>query len=372
METGRGLKPVLRIPFGLLGALVLIVAAEAAVARCSRYLLPSHTLGYRFATAAVSEAAGNDVLCLGDSLVKFGVLPQVLAGRNTKVYNLACPAAHPPMTYFLLQRVLDSGARPAAILVDFKPTLAQPDPFEAIESLSEVLTRRECLDLLLTSKEPAAVGRLMAHRWIPSLNARKGIRAWGASLVLGRPRPSVHVKEPEWLANWQANRGAWVVDKNPNAGRTELFPDEGIAQLLGAWSCHPTSLTYIERFLDVADRAGVRVYWLVPPVAPRLQRQREQRGDDRRFTRFLQSLSERHPDLVVVDARRSGYPTSTFIDGSHLDVEGAYHYTLELAKVLQEHQRSDSPPRWVSVREYRARPVKRALADRRESPPLRE
>ena len=65
----------------------------------------------------------------GDSLAKLGVAPSLVEARSGRsVYNLAVCAGQAPSSYFLLRRVLDSGARPTAILVDFFPRLLQVPP----------------------------------------------------------------------------------------------------------------------------------------------------------------------------------------------------------------------------------------------------
>lgn len=357
----------IRAPLGLIGFLTLVGAIETGVQRYRLRLEPTVVSGYRFASEAVRETSECEVLCFGDSLVKFGVYPRALVGRDHRAYNLACPAARPPWTSILFQRALDAGARPSAVVVDFKPTLAQTDPLLDAGELSEVLTAGEILDLAVTARDPVGLARIGVHKLLPSFHARDGLRALASSTIGRRPRRRGHELIPLWRRNWEENLGAWVVDKNPDAGRPARFADETIANALGPWECHPLNAASIRRFLETASRAGIPVYWLVPPILPRLQAERDRRGDDARFSTFVRSIAADYTDLVVVDGRRSGYPASVFIDGSHLDFEGAHTFTVELAAILRAHRRLNSLPRLVTLPPFRSRIPTEALAARRRA-----
>src|SRR4029077_15768237 len=83
----------------------------------------------RAARAARREATRCEILFLGDSLLEFGAVPRVLEkclGRST--FNLAVAGVPPPGALFLLRRALHSGARPAAIVVDFKANIVSGNP----------------------------------------------------------------------------------------------------------------------------------------------------------------------------------------------------------------------------------------------------
>src|SRR5690349_5489229 len=79
------------VPAGLLGALGLVLAVESFVAGRPLRFLDVPSLSRRFsARAAEREAPGRELLLLGDSLVKVGLVPEVLAGRSGRsAYNLA-------------------------------------------------------------------------------------------------------------------------------------------------------------------------------------------------------------------------------------------------------------------------------------------
>src|SRR5690349_12466238 len=96
------------VPAGLLGTLGLLLLVESFVATHPLRFLDVIGLSRRFsAEAAVREAPGHDVLLLGDSLVKVGLVPEVVRGRSGRsAYNLAAVSAPAPATYFVLRKAL--------------------------------------------------------------------------------------------------------------------------------------------------------------------------------------------------------------------------------------------------------------------------
>src|SRR4051812_10632731 len=102
-----------RCPRGLLGMLLLVSAVEVHFATQSLRDTSDQALSWKeTAHHAVSEAKGPEILCFGDSLVKFGVLPKVVSSSTARTaYNLALLNGPPSASYFLLRRSLAAGAR---------------------------------------------------------------------------------------------------------------------------------------------------------------------------------------------------------------------------------------------------------------------
>ena len=88
--------------------------------------------------------------------------------------------------------------------------------------------------------------------------------------------------------------------------------------------CHPLNAIYLRRFLELAARRRIPVYWLVPPIHPRVEAVRDRLDLDARYTKMLRRATEQYPNLTVVDGRGASYPPRHFIDATHLDFEGAY------------------------------------------------
>ena len=92
----------------------LIVAVESAVSRRWRDLSDPVSLNWQFADrAARDDATGRDVLFLGDSLVKHGLVPSVFERESGLERRQPRRGPGPTLlTYFVLRRALESGPGP--------------------------------------------------------------------------------------------------------------------------------------------------------------------------------------------------------------------------------------------------------------------
>ena len=126
------------------GRSALVIAIEGLIGDKGDRLASYQGLGARFAAAGASnEAPGCGVLGLGDSVMKFGFDPaEVERGLGVKAYNLAVPGTPPPLTFTLLRRALDAGARPSAVVVCHL-TLAG-EPAANLAELAEVFSPFDC------------------------------------------------------------------------------------------------------------------------------------------------------------------------------------------------------------------------------------
>lgn len=315
--------------------LALVLVVEATVANLRDDLVRPLGESWRFAsTVAESQAPGSDILCFGDSLVKYGVLPKGIEARTgLRAYGLASSGGTAPLTYFLLRRALDAGARPRAIVVDFASLMASDDGPPALLNYPELATVRDSFDLAWASNDPEFFGASMVARLLPSSRYRFEIR--GSILAaLGGRSASERASVKSHRLIWARERGAQPTE--PVAAR----PPQPIPLLdllcPPAWSCPPRDESYVDRFLDLADSRGIAVYWLLPPLSPEVRDHRLARGSDAAYERFVRSVAARHPNTVVLDARHSGYDGSVFIDAAHLDRRGADILTADIASRLLE------------------------------------
>ena len=94
------------IPWGALGTVALLVVIEGLVVRHWIELTDPVSLSWRYsAMAAENEARECQVLCLGDSLVKHGLVPSVFqqtSGQRTA--NISAAQASTILTHSLLRR----------------------------------------------------------------------------------------------------------------------------------------------------------------------------------------------------------------------------------------------------------------------------
>jgi hypothetical protein len=350
------------VPRGLIGMLALVAAIEGSLARhamdFTRFYIHDWEAGGR---ASRRDAKGCGVLCLGDSLVKFGVAPALLEGRlGTKAYNLAVCSGQAPSSYFLLRRALAAGARPTALVVDFVPYLLAAEPRHNLRQWPELFSLPEAIDLGWTTRNARFVAELALGMLLPSVKDRAEIRGAVAAALRGESA-SRRGEVKACRRHWRLNRGAVSAHERPGYRGEVDTADAGYFPR--SWKCHPANEAYVRRLLDLASAHGIRVFWLLPPVAPQFQARCDEIGLEAGHERFVRDLRARYPGLTVVDGRRSGYGVAQFIDPLHLNRRGAACLSDDLAAILGDAPRDGATDRWITLPDYRDRPVGIALDD---------
>jgi hypothetical protein len=314
--------------------------------------------------AAYRDAVRSAALCFGDSVVKLGVAPTAIeAVTGRPAYNLATFGGPPALSFVLLRRALESGARPNAVIIALHSANLSISPRYYEQSWQRIATARECLDLALTARDPEFFGALVAGRLFPSIRSRFEIRAL-VRLELHGQKPVVRPDQDvvTHRRNWQANRGGAILPAHaPHAieadlANTYLFPT--------FWERNREESVYVHRFCALAAAHGIPVFCVLPPVAPAAQEARVRLGLDATYTQVVRSLLRRHREVVIVDARRSEYPDAAFADMVHLNSRGASVLSAELADLVTHHRdRASSRGRWIHLAPYHERPNGVALED---------
>lgn len=343
-------------PAGLLGLLVLVAGVERFIERHEASFTTHRVAAWKRSGGRVSEASRCAVVGFGDSLVKHGFVPAALEARaGRSAYNLAVPAGLSPGDYFLFHRLLRSGARPAAVLVDGEALSDRPT--DRVRVWPEIATLGECADLAWAERDAAFFGRMALAKALPSYRAHAEIRAGVMAALAGTA-----LDEPRSLAalwrNWNKNGGAHVL---PPFDLSKGDTRPGVLQAADyrppRWDCHPVNAAYVARFLDLADGHGVPVFWLLPPYHPEVEARRAGCDWYGRYVPFLHGLQARHPRLTVVDGRHAGYPPEALADMTHLSRTGAVAFSDAVAAVVRDRLASGaspSAPRWVEVPRYDA------------------
>src|SRR4051794_32154300 len=142
-------------PRGLLGMIGLVAVVEIFLARQPLVLRSPDSWTWNHSGREARRAArGCAVLAFGDSLMKCGIAPRVLEARlGRRVYNLAVGGGTAPASYFLLRQALDSGARPAAVLVDFPAETLPLEPERWTRLWPEFAGLRESWDLACSARD---------------------------------------------------------------------------------------------------------------------------------------------------------------------------------------------------------------------------
>jgi hypothetical protein len=332
------------IPLGLLGMLCLVALVESSIAGhaldFTRFYIHDWAFTGRAARTSVKDCG---ILCFGDSLVKFGVVPRVLEARldrRGRSYNLAVCNGQAASSYFLLRRALKAGARPSALVVDFAPHLLAAGPGHNLRQWPELMSLGEWLDLGWAARHGAFFAQVSLAGLLPSVKDRDEIR--GNIRAALRGESGSHRGEiPAYVAHWRRNRGANIYPQRPSyrgaidATNPAYFPR--------AWRCHPVNEAYLRRFLALADAGAIPVFWLLPPTAPQFQARRDALGLETGQEAFLHRLQHDFANLTIVDGRHAGYDIGLFIDQLHLGRQGAAALSAGLAEVLSLHLDLDRP-----------------------------
>jgi hypothetical protein len=351
--------------------LVLVAAAELFVSRNALTFMDTTEFDWMSSRRATRKLAAKcDILCFGDSMLKFGVVPRVLeATLGRKVYNLALLDGKPALAYTLFRRALAAGAKPSALIVDFAPEQLKQPPWHLLINAhwnALMASPREAWELASTYHNMSFFGRLVVAGVLPSFRCREQIRldfeagyqGWGApnreqNLLLHRNR--------------RTNSGNLLLAKKPEY-RGDV-PPQCVSDLLSIeFEILPENASFVHRLLRLAAEHRIAVFWLMPPNAPKVIARRDEVGLHAKYDAFARRLLARFPNLTVLDARHAGYRENVFVDPVHLDRDGAVALSSDIAEVLENALSHAQPvPRWVHLPDYRERPVAPELEDLEQS-----
>jgi hypothetical protein len=313
----------------------LILAIECWAGRNWLTFSDPVSLSWRFsAQAASTRARGCQILILGDSLAKHGLVPAVLeVPTGTRVLNISAARGPTLLSYFLLRRALDAGARPSAVVLNAKPAVLIGGPEYDARYWQELLTPRECWELFrLTGRAPfilsTCVGRLL-----PSFRARLEVRSKVMAALRGETDPLHAINRVLWR-NWTVNAGANVTAAD-SPYRGEIGSDVESRLHPSRFYVDRTNALAIERLLKLAATENIPVYWLLTPISPKLQALRDQSGAEARYEQFVRAMQGRYPHVVtVLDGRRAAYAPTLFVDETHLSGRGAAALSSSVAAAI--------------------------------------
>jgi hypothetical protein len=332
----------------------LVMAVERFEVRADYALASFHATNWRYASRKLNrEVRGAKVLCFGDSLVKHGVHPRVLEQTaGVKAYSLALNNGAVPASYFLFRRALERGTKPSVILIDAAEKVLSEGPRSPKRSYpwADLLSLRETAELSWAARDPDLFVRVHLDKALHSFKNRFVIRESIAKALLGE-ETWLRTYLPGFVRNWNLNAGAQT---NPKGNYKEgTYPPED-RQLPGTWECDPVNREFLERTFNLAARHGVAVFWLLPPYHPIAQACSRYTGEASRFLEFVREVQTRHPDVIVVDGRYSGYDRFVFFDEAHLDRDGSAAYSATLAGCVSRYLADPAAfPHWLKLPDYR-------------------
>jgi len=363
------------MPWGLIGMIGLMAGVERFVERGGMdFQDVGDWAGRAVVRAASRDAKRFDLLCFGDSQVKLGVIPRVIHERTgLTAYNLANSGGQAPASYFLLRRALDSGARPAAVIVNYQTTLLSHGPRCNQGKWSAQLNPGEAARLAYWARDPDFAARVTLGCLLPSVRCKDSVRANLLAALAGSPNDR---RYGNFLLfrNWTKNDGAHLFATDPTL---KDWTDVQIHILhrgfYREWTCHPANELAIDRFIELAAAHGIAVYWVLPPQLPRLEAALAGTDFEARHENFVRSRQARHPNLIVLDGRGRMKDLGGFYDAIHLSAEGANGFSRVLGNVIRAtvprgHGKPVLPAsRWIGLAECRPVALPAGLEDTRQS-----
>jgi len=350
--------------------LALVVGFEAYLSGHASDLTDLSATDWRITSGAVDrEARDAELLIFGDSLLKFGVIPDVLErGTGLKTFNLSVLGGQAASSYFLFRRAIEAGARPRAVVLDFQDLPgAVGHPARGLglrahlRNWPELVGVREGFELARSMRDAGLFAEVELRRLLPSYKARHEVRSSLWRIVRKGATPARYLANVQ-RRNWRLNRGTLVMA--PKADNpTKVRPAEHAAPPSG-WALDPVTDEYLRRFLALAASREIRVFLVLPPTSPEHEGLRIRVGQHDFYSKVVRGLAADFPGVVAVDGRAPGYTRRVFIDDSHLDRRGASGFTSDLAEVIA-HSLSDrhAAPRWVDLPPYRERPEPGPIED---------
>jgi hypothetical protein len=356
-------------PAGLIGAAAIVCAIEFAVETRRIEFTHVYTMDWRDTRGALNErTSGASILLLGDSRIKFGIAPRVVAAKTGEsTYNAAVCAGQPPACYFALRRGLDHGASPRAIVVGMAPHLMMSGVHFNARQWPELLTTGELIELALATRNATLCADWTVRPAIPSYHRRVEIRDAIVRGLLRRESDQTWKKQA-YARNWERNLGAQI---NPGGDFSidRAEPREWRAFVKKNWRCDATNYKYLIKLLDLAHDRKIAVYWLLHPAPSVLRIQSEAIGMDAEFEKFTRSLLLRYPNLKVIDGLKARYPDRVFMDPLHLAAPGAVSLSEDLGAILARDRDRPSSDRRIVLPDYHDTPIDRELVAIVETPP---
>jgi hypothetical protein len=314
----------------------MVAAVEAGVVRTGddlgSFIAASWRESGRAAWREAVAACDGGVLCLGDSQVKCGLLPDVLRRRlGLGAVNLAVVGGQAPSTYHLLERVLSAGARPRAVVVDFYPSLLAADLTINTRNWPELLGLWGCLRLVTGVRDARLAAPLLVRAALPSLRAREEVRAAVVAALSGTDDEG-RARARAYRRNWRLNGGAHALAVRPGGGDVPADPVDPAAA--ARWRAKPENARYVRRTLALAAAHGIPVFWLLPTYAPSLQAARRHDALGAAHLRFTRAAQAAFPGVTVLDPSRVIADPLLFSDPCHVDRRGAVALSLAVAEAL--------------------------------------
>ena len=258
------------IPWGVAGMLALVVGIEGFVASHWIALTDPVSLSWRYSTqAAESEARDCQLLCLGDSLVKHGLVPSVIertsGQKAAEPFRRAGVDASDLLASFAVPSIPAPGRR--RLIINAKPAVLLGGPEFNARPWQEVLGLRDAPNCCRITRNAPFVASTLVGRLLPSLRARLEIQSAVMAAIQGehdahpldQSRPLAELDREPWgqrrLGRTRFQRRAEF--RSPSGRSTQTF---------FTW-IRPMPKPSSESWTLAAARR-IPIYWVLCPLSP--------------------------------------------------------------------------------------------------------
>ncbi len=331
--------PKTAVPRAFLGMIVVVCLVEFGISQFKTAIFkPDDWDWYLTGEFSRGRADAQEVLFLGDSLLKSGVDPSVFEKQGLSAFNLALGAGQAPGAYYLLKRLVDRDQCPRTIVFACLPQLLKDSPAINLGHWPFLLTCQECLDYGLQAGDLDFPLRVMVQM-LPSVRSRREIRGLLlASLGLDDQDRS---SWPAIAGQIYRNRGHLpfrfrLSDHFDLVGWNEMF--------LRLPSVNPINRKYLDQTIELALAHNAEFYWVVTPLMPEMQSLCDQTNPRQTIDCLIAAYQKKYPSIHVLDFRRGDFPDSLFSDPHHLRAEGSLVFSERLVEALEQdaHKRGTS------------------------------
>jgi len=304
----------------------LVMALEAALS-----FLPQNSLIHSFRVSRVSPGPPADVQIMGDSVARDGIIAGHLAQAlppEKVVYNHSIAATGPEFPYFVLRRDIEAGKVPQTLI--YAPS---PHTFASLRIpllIGAFCDWREILEIISTGKEPFELIYGVFCKFSYTLRHREQI----GELLKGR-KPGTEIP-------------AGAVSKSelsPPPPTGTRFPKDKVHPMYRQkFEVQDFNDVFFQKFLALARKHNIKVYWVTMPVLPVVHDSRQSFGFDAAYYEFLNELRQRH-GVEILQGEFLLFEEKEFYDYTHLNKAGAERFTqmlgekLAAAEKVSTHQR---------------------------------
>ncbi len=333
------------LPLGLVGMIFLIALAERGFHRGARHT-GDKGVSWSFAARAAAGAARDaEVVILGDSMMKFGIVPRAIEARTGwRAYNLALFDGPPLASLAILERLFQGGTRPRVVLLNLMPHQLNRSLHDDKHAgaWGQLLSLPEAWRELLRFRALGVFADVVYTACLPSLANRAELRTTILWAFAARDRSTQGIARL-YLRNWNANQGAHILRSK---GQAAPFRGNNHELAPVSWAARPEMLDVVRRLLSIAQARGTRVCLLISPLHPEAQQKLAEIGLYSRYEETLRTLQQEFDNLEVFDGRSLRLGAACFADGVHLHHEGA----IALSEACGEALRDQTGARWVELR----------------------